>query len=1281
MTAVRTPPRFQILRRLGEGGMGIVYEALDRERGVNVALKKLKSFSAEGLVRFKTEFRALQDLHHRNLVLLGELISEGDDWFFTMELVDGCDFLQYVRGGVPFAGGKSATGDDTLVDHPDDAMTLPSEPRPAGPDLRTDVRAGPAFDERLLRDGLRQLADGLCALHDARLVHRDVKPSNIRVTPEGRVVLLDFGLIEQLGDDRTSGRFRDAQPADLDDGEIRVEGTPRYMAPEQVTTPEVEASADWYSVGVVLYEALTGSVPFRGNAVQILERKLIAEPPPPSAVAPEVPQDLEALCLALLRRDPRARPTGADVLRVLGGGPLRRGGGADTQASRSLDMPFVGRAEELDALSLAFRRSHEECAVSVVVRGDSGIGKSALVRQFVRQAQRQAPDTIVLRGRCYERESVPYKAFDGVVDALARELGRRAEQEIAELLPTDLAALAQVFPVLRSVAVVEPLSRSPSRVLDPIELRARAFAALQELLRRMASQAPIVVVIDDVQWADEDSRALAADLLGPPHAPTVLLLVTVRPTHEASAEPGGRVKFVEALPGDVRTIDLQGLAPGEARELAATLIRRAGQAGFADAGSIARESEGHPLLIDALIRHGWAEHRSTERAVRLEEALWSRIEPLDEQARGIVDLLSVSGGPVTHEVLARAMVPAPHVELAQRIASLRFAHLIQTGGSRAADRVDVYHDRVRATVLARLDASQRRALHHKLARAFEQGSSMDAEALATHWLGAGEADRAAGYARLAGDRAAEALAFERAAHFYELALSLRAHADADARELHAKLGEALANVGLASRAAIAFQRAAEGAPVATALDLRRRAAEQLLRGGYFDEGLTAIRTVLASIGMRVPATPLVGFLQLLLWRLVLRVRGVRFRERDQTQIALRDLTRIDVCSSAALGLGLIDTIRAAALQSRHILLALRAGEPMRVARALAFESINLATGGRATWRRTQALTARAGALAERTGRPEVIALATFSAGFVHYMNGKFRRAFELLDRSHRMMRTECQGMSFEMVTAQWAMLNCLMYLGELGELRARRPQYLREAAARGDLYGVVNLSLGPGNWSWLVDDRVDEARAELADAMRRWSKQGFHVEHFNALFARVGIELYAGRGADAFSLVTQQWGAIRWSFLLSIQILRISARIARGFAALSALSAIDGQPERRAALVAIAKRDARGLERERVGWASAEASVLRAGSALVENGDAERARRHLEVAAATFDANDMPLHAAAVRRRLGQLVGGDAGAALSAGATAWMVERGIRDPERMTALVAPGPARAKRSGA
>src|SRR4051812_1060778 len=157
--------------------MGVVYKAHDRERNARIALKTLRALTGDGILRFKNEFRALQDLQHPNLVNLGELISDSGQWFFTMELVEGVDFLTWVRPVIGFESTPSGdfaleAGDLHLPDMPSGATTLP----PEGGRLAYEARAGdvmrPELDEARLRSALKQLGRGLSALHSAGKVHR-----------------------------------------------------------------------------------------------------------------------------------------------------------------------------------------------------------------------------------------------------------------------------------------------------------------------------------------------------------------------------------------------------------------------------------------------------------------------------------------------------------------------------------------------------------------------------------------------------------------------------------------------------------------------------------------------------------------------------------------------------------------------------------------------------------------------------------------------------------------------------------------------------------------------------------------------------------------------------------------------------------------------------------------------------------------------------------------------------------------------------------------------------
>src|SRR5262249_8062413 len=151
----------------------------------------------------------------------------------------------------------------------------------------------------------------------------------------------------------------------------RTIGTPEYMAPEQALGEVVGPAADWYSVGVLLYEALTGRLPFEGAPLYLMSQKQWSEPKPPSEYAP-VPRDLDALCIALLRFDPAARPDAQHVAIAVGAVEGAR-------PSMRPASPFVGRASEMDALWRAYDDARRDGLVSVLVQGESGVGKTCLV--------------------------------------------------------------------------------------------------------------------------------------------------------------------------------------------------------------------------------------------------------------------------------------------------------------------------------------------------------------------------------------------------------------------------------------------------------------------------------------------------------------------------------------------------------------------------------------------------------------------------------------------------------------------------------------------------------------------------------------------------------------------------------------------------------------------------------------------------------------------------------------------------------------------------------------
>ncbi len=297
LRAMLNAVRFTLVRRLGAGGMGVVYEAYDQKRGELVALKTMRRVDPLALVRFKQEFRSLSDITHPNLVNLYELFAVDDRWFFTMELVEGVDFVAYVKTRPEPVKLRVSSADETGG---------PSVPEQAWASHESESRQARLFDEARLRDALRQLAEGVSTLHQAGKLHRDIKPPNVLVTDEGRVVLLDFGLtadLESLARQQSVDR--------------QIVGTVGHMSPEQAAGRSITAASDWYSVGVMLYEAMTGLLPFVGTPDEVLVAKQTQSPPSPDSLVVGLPDDLVRLCVELLDRDPAKRPTGRDVINHL----------------------------------------------------------------------------------------------------------------------------------------------------------------------------------------------------------------------------------------------------------------------------------------------------------------------------------------------------------------------------------------------------------------------------------------------------------------------------------------------------------------------------------------------------------------------------------------------------------------------------------------------------------------------------------------------------------------------------------------------------------------------------------------------------------------------------------------------------------------------------------------------------------------------------------------------------------------------------------------------------
>jgi hypothetical protein len=423
------------------GGEHNLYSAVHSEHGIRVALKTLLHVEPERLVRFKAEFRSVAGLSHPNLVPLYELGWQDDLWFFTMERVDGADFLTGLRGAVPAEAAEGSrtrpmgtTWTTVAVDRRRRGGRLVRYPAPTPP---------PSFQR--VRAAILQLVRGVRALHEAGFLHLDLKPSNVLVEPGG-------------------------------------------------------------------------------------------------------------------------------------------------------STHFVGREAEKESLRAAFRASQAAGGVVIHVTGPSGVGKSALLGSFVDEIADGG--ALVLTGRCYERETVPHKAFDGIVDDLAERLVTRVPEDVHRDLPPSIEELSRVFPVLATVPVIaarlDSVIGEDGEVASPLHgvhgvedgdagvasvvgLRRRAVQALCALLGKLAAAHPVVLRIDDLQWADADSTALLGSILDA--APPGLLVAASFRREEARANPALAPYFDLMRPGHGRlaaglvSVDVAPLPAADTEALATATLR------------------------------------------------------------------------------------------------------------------------------------------------------------------------------------------------------------------------------------------------------------------------------------------------------------------------------------------------------------------------------------------------------------------------------------------------------------------------------------------------------------------------------------------------------------------------------------------------------------------------------------------------------------------------------------------------------------------------------------
>jgi serine/threonine protein kinase len=1190
-----SPPElagYQIQEEIGRGGMGIVYRATDIKRGGEVAIKCLPRLDPNKLLRFKQEFRAVVDLSHPNLAAVYELLNVGGRWCLVMEHI----------GGVPFT--------DYFQSIPD-------------------------FGERVerLRPAMRQLVDALSFLHETGLLHCDVKPSNVLVTRDERVVLLDFGLVTEVRPDPYGGAG----------GELV--GSLGYIAPERFAGKPPTGAVDWYSVGVMLFETFAGRRPFEGTRTNLIWQQRYMDPPAPSEVEAEVPVGWDQLCVGLLDREPAHRLGRDDLLTFLDGtAPRPKAIGASL---RLRDVPLVGRDLPLAELHASLEAAENGRPALAVVSGRTGMGKSTLVDRFLERVARRGKATI-LRGRCYEQESVPYKGLDGLIDALCEYLNDLGSADFQRMLPNDMSSLARMFPVLRRLRL--GAAHWKGEEADPAETRRRAVSALLELLTRIARTGPLILAIDDLQWGDAESARLLQELLGGSSPPPALWLVCCRSEGDENAPCLQALRNVNRDVVTFTGIELGPLTMLEATSLAESLLAADANIGEAVCARIARESRGWPVFVHELcdyVRAAGA-NRAPGQSLSLDIVIQSRLQLLPDEGRRAVELLAVAGQPLREAALIQAAeLPG---EPRSALTLLRAGHWIRALEFDGDPWFECFHDTIRDAAVRHLSAGDLSDRHDRLARAFAALQPSEHVLLAVHHLGAGRPGEAAKQYARAAEEAEEALAFERAAQLLRLSLDLGSWPDDEARRMWHRLGDTLALAGRGHEAAGAYRSAARGADRTRASVLRRKEAFHLCASGNLEQGLAALRDVLRADGQSLPDSPRAAILALVGERLRLWWRGLRYAERPVGEVSADDLEHIDICWSATAGLSMFDVLAGAVFQARHLRFALNAGEPVRLARAFAWQAAHTSAAGPCSAFRVEPLLARARALTERQTQPHAKALLLLAEGIVAFNMGRWSAARDSLLQAEEQFRTRCRGVTWERNVVATFLFWSLYQLGEFAELAALAGTLLKQAHDRGDRLAATNVALSAYPVVRLAADDPVGARQVVRKHLDEWPHDRFHLQHVMGLLSELRIDLYEGKFDEARRRLRETEPQVRAAGFHRLEAVHTSLAYYGGM--------LEAGTNPSAAL-----RAASTLERQRSPSTSALARLLRAAAA-----PAEARRDLLREAAKALSLASMRGAEAAARLAL-RNHGGDAAEVMEAGE--WLRSRGVAEPARMAQVLVP----------
>jgi serine/threonine protein kinase/tetratricopeptide (TPR) repeat protein len=827
---------------LASGGMGVLYRAQHRDTGATVAIKTVVNFKGGVVDGIRSEIRALARLVHPGVArIVDEGIEEGHPWY-AMELVQGRT-LASLRDQL----WEGLTGADVTTHV--EALPTPTSPPSASRAGLTSV-ALPSGQRPQAAAGhlahvvrlMRRLCAPLGYVHGRGIVHRDLKPENVLLGPDEMPVLIDFGV---------ATRFPAHQGREVLEPAGMLAGTVAYMAPEQFRRGVVDARADLYSLGCMLYEFVCGRRPFLGATSSTLGEAHVLEPPiPPSQLVEGVPPALEAVILRLLAKRPRDRlGYAADVSDALGvvldalgaSAPARESALRPTPATRpaaltpstgvavepETDAGFylyrpemTGRKEPTDRLLAALDKACRGAGSICFLGGESGIGKTMLAGEISKQAP--AKGMRVVTGECVmfgpgatPGAGSPLAPFRGLLQAAADHCRSLGPEPTRLFFGAQAELLASIEPTLAHLPGLEIEARETD--LNGEAARSAILTAVADVVFAFAREQPLMLVLDDVQWADELSLAVLK-LLSPAALAGLPLMVLA--TYRTDEVPPALTPLTArdgALDLRLGRLEEDGVAAMVTEMLGMSRTPR-GWVRF-----LARTSEGNPFFVAEYVRAAVGEgvlfrtggHWQLAPGIAnqgpdgaydtlplpnsLRGLITRRLQGLAPAVAALVETAAVIGRQVDPPLLATVSQQEP-TAVHDALTDLLARQVLEDN----AGQLRFAHEKLREHAYGGIAPERRTELHLRVARALEESHAGAPHLLAFHFHAGGRPERAFHYATLAGRQARTAGALHDAHDQLTRALRLESEARGVERpaptaleraRLRRMLGEARIGVG------------------------------------------------------------------------------------------------------------------------------------------------------------------------------------------------------------------------------------------------------------------------------------------------------------------------------------------------------------------------------------------------------------------------------------------------------------------------------------------------------